>query len=160
LKDTAPAGAVKVTEIGWWCDTAADEQNFEVAIYDHNSGDDNPEDIVGEDRTNAKGTDAGWKRCTGLDIAITAETIYWLAYQVDNCTPDIFTNYNTDAGEKADYKSMGISTLPDPWGESDAEEGRLIAVYAVYETGGGPAVLDFERKTRGVGRGVMRGVAA
>jgi hypothetical protein len=160
FKDVSPAGAVKVTEIGWWCDNATEESNFEVAIYDHNSGDDNPEDIVGVSRTNAKGTAAGWKRVTGLDIAISAETVYWMAVQIDY-TPALRTklNYNWDVGEsKRDVIALQ-ATLPDPWGVSGDSWETMLGVYAVYETGGGPVILDFERKTRGVARGVGRGVA-
>lgn len=160
LKDDSPAGAVKVTEIGFYCDNATEASNFEVAIYDHNSGDDNPEDIVGVDRTNAKGTDAGWKRVTGLNIAISAETIYWLAFQVDYTPTRSKLPYEWDVGNaKFDQRTLQ-STLADPWGASSVTNEENVAIYAVYETGGGPVVLDFERKTRGVGRGVMRGVAA
>ncbi len=37
-KFTSPATAIKVTEIGWYCDNATQEANFEVGIYDHDSG--------------------------------------------------------------------------------------------------------------------------
>lgn len=132
LKDTSPAGAVKVTEIGWYCENATEESNFEAGIYDHNIGDDNPEALVGKSATTAKGTGLGWKRVTGLDITITAETIYWLAVQLDNTATDTNIDGANDAGEKIDVKGAQ-TTLTDPWAVSAASYGQLIAVYAVYE---------------------------
>jgi len=158
LKDVAPAGAVKVTEIGWWSSNDSEEANYEVAIYNHNSGDDNPEAVVGWDKTNAKGTTEGWKRCTGLNIAITPATTYWLALQVDNTATTTRIEYLADGGEKQDLNN-GKTALDDPWGVSVYTDTYLIGIYAVYETGGGQSVLDYERGARGVGRGVCRGAA-
>ncbi len=161
FKDVSPSDAVKVTEIGFWCDNATEESNLEVGIYDHHVGDDNPEDVVGWDKTNAKGTSGGeWKRVTGLDIAISGNTIYWIATQIDYTVTRTKGNRTTDGGERYDVITTE-STLLDPWGASSAQYGEIASIYAVYETagGGGPGALDFERKTRGVGRGVMRGAA-
>ena len=134
FKDTSPAGAQKVTEIGWYCIEATEEANYEVAIYDHNVGDNNPEAIVGWDQTNAKGTDAGWKRCTGLDISITPETVYWIAMQLDETATTTRIDVATDAGEKEDVKT-GQTELTDPWGVTPDTDPVLIAMYAVYEAG-------------------------
>lgn len=133
LKDTSPTGAKRVTEIGWWCNNATEEADFDVGIYDHNVGDDNPEAIVGVSRNNAKGTDAGWKRVTGLNIEITAETIYWIALQLDNTATTTIINYSAAGGEKSDLKTAQTS-LPDPWGASEFTYERLQSIYAVYET--------------------------
>ena len=132
FKDTAPVGAVKVTEIGWWCDNATEAADFDVGIYDHNVGDNNPEAIVGVSRNNAKGTTAGWKKVIGLNIPITAETIYWIAFQLDDTSTTTFINRVDDAGEKIDYKSAQTS-LPAPWGVSNGSEGRIYCIYAVWE---------------------------
>lgn len=131
FKDTAPEGAVKVVEIGWYCDNATEESNFEVAIYDHNTDDNNPEAVVGWDQTNAKGTGSGWKRCTGLDIAITAGSTYWLAMQLDNVDTPTNINLAADAGEKVDVDGA-VAALKDPWGVSDASYGQLASIYAIY----------------------------
>lgn len=127
----SPAGAVKITEIGWWSSDVTEEANFEVGIYEHNIGDDNPEALVEKADTNAKGTGTGWKRVTGLDITITPETVYWLAVQVDNTATPTKIDLSPDAGEKADNNGAK-TTLEDPWGVSDATYGQLVAVYAVY----------------------------
>jgi len=134
MKDTLPAGASKVTELGWWCDGATPESNYEMGIYTHNVGDDNPEAIVGVERTNAKGTSTGWKRVTGLNIAVSAETVYWIGLQLDDTSPGTGCDTVDDAGEKID-KKIAQTTLADPWGASDNTYGKMAAIYAVYETG-------------------------
>ena len=131
LKDTSPADAAVVTEIGWWCNFATAEANYEVAIYDHDSGDDDPLNIVGvKDDTNAKGTDVGWKRVTGLNIEISPSTIYWIAVQCDVAAS--VTAYT--AGGRMAYKTS-VFTLPDPW-DGTSELSRIAAFYAVYTTAG------------------------
>jgi len=133
VKDTAPAGAVKITEIGWWCANNTEEANFEVAIYDHNVGDNNPEAVVGIDQVNAKGTTGGWKRVTGLNIAITPATIYWIALQVDQTATATDGDRAAGVGEKFDLKTAQAA-LPDPWGASTSTFEQLAGIYAVYET--------------------------
>lgn len=133
LKDTAPVGAEKVTEIGWYCGNATQEANFEVGIYEHNAGDDNPEALVAKEATNAKGTGIGWKKATSLNIAITAGQVYWLAVQLDNTATATMLDSKVDGGQKIDVKGSQV-TLTDPWGVSGATYGQLISVYAVYES--------------------------
>ena len=132
LKDTSPAGPGRITEIGWFCDSATEEANFEVGIYDHNVGDNNPENIVGVSRTNAKGLTTGWKKVTGLDIPVDGSTIYWIAFQLDDTATPTYRNYKTEAGEKCDEDSGDI-TLEDPWGVSPVTSAKLVAVYAKWE---------------------------
>ena len=138
FKDTSPVDAAKIVEIGWWCNNATQAGNFDVGIYTHNVGDDNPEAKEGDFAAdNAKGTDAGWKKVTGLNIAITAETIYWIAMQMDNVATATKIDYTSDAGEKTDYK-VGQTALIDPWGASGGSQTYLSAVYAVWEEEGEP----------------------
>jgi hypothetical protein len=137
FKDTAPTGAVAVTEIGWYTDQNTEEANFEVGIYDHNTGDNNPEAVVGSlSQTHAKGTTSGWKVATGLNISITAGTIYWLAFQLDNTATQTNVNTQDSAGDKTSIKDA-VSALSNPWGIDDASVPRMLAIYAVYTTGGG-----------------------
>lgn len=133
LKDTAPAGAKRVTQIGWWCDNATEEANFEVGIYEHNVGDNNPEAPVHLEQTNAKGTSSGWKRVTGLNIAITGGVIYWPGVQLDDTATETNGNRVDAGGAKTDIKA-GQTTLPNPWGASGTSYEHLHAIYAVYET--------------------------
>jgi len=132
LKDTGPENASRVTEIGWFCDNESEAADFEVAIYDHNSGDNNPEDIVGSKSSDAKGTDSGWKKISGLNIPITPGETYWIAFSLANTSTATNKNYSSEAGEKFDLKGA-TPELPDPWGVSDATYEELIGIYAVVE---------------------------
>ena len=132
FKIVAPEGAVKVTEIGWWCDNATEAADFDVGIYTHNIGDNEPEAVVGTiSADNAKGTAAGWKKVTGLNIPITAGTTYWLALQVDNTSTTTYSNY---ASGVRDVHKTNRSSLPNPWGTSTAWGTAIIAFYAVYSS--------------------------
>lgn len=130
-KDTSPAGNNVITEIGFYTDQATEESNFEVGIYEHNVGDDNPEALVEKSAVNAKGTGAGWKKVTGLNISINASTIYWIAVQVDNTATPTKIDYSAGGGEKSDVKSIQ-TTLTDPWAVSGGTDAIIAAVYAVY----------------------------
>jgi hypothetical protein len=132
MKADTPAGAAKIVEIGWYCGEATEEANYEVGIYDHNSGDNNPEALVGSDTVNAKGTGTGWKRVTGLNIAVSGSTTYWIAVQLDNTATATRIDYDNDAGEKADQKTIQTQ-LTEPWGVSGFTDASLMAIYAVYE---------------------------
>ena len=135
IKDTSPSNAVKITEIGWWCDTDSEEVNFEVGIYTHDSVNNEPEDVVGSiDTTNAKGTTSGWKKCTGLNISISPNTIYWIGIQLDNPYTSTYTN---NGGASLDYIFKTDETaLPDPtWDIGGTINSTGISIYAVYENG-------------------------
>ncbi len=133
FKIVAPSGAIKVTEIGWYCENATEESNFEVGIYDHNAGDNNPENLLaGAAQTNAKGTAAGWKVATGLNIEITEGSTYWLAFQLDNTATQTLGNVTSLAGQKTDRKDL-ITALPNPWGTNDGSITYLLGIYAVWE---------------------------
>ena len=135
-KFTSPATAETVTEIGWYCVNATQEANFEVAIYDHASGTDLPDSIVGsKSDTNAKGTGAGWKAVTGLNITIDPSTIYWIAVQLDNTATATSYTRRSNGSYRVSLKSE--STLPDPW-ERVAEIDYLQSFYAVWEAGTPP----------------------
>lgn len=130
MKDTSPAGAAKVTEIGWYCANATEAADFEVGIYDHNPGDDNPENLVGKSIATAKGTDAGWKKVTGLNIEISAETVYWIAVQLDDTATKTDMNVAVSPGDKKDQLN-NETELVDPWGVSDSTAEHLCGFYAI-----------------------------
>ena len=144
FKDTSPTGDNVVTEIGWYTGTATEETNFEVGIYDHDAGNDIPLNLLsGESRTNAKGTTAGWKRVTGLSIPITAETIYWLAIQVDDTATTTQVDRTFTSGKKT-VERASMTTLLDPWGVEGTINTFVFAIYAVVEE----AVTGFTRKIK------------
>ena len=130
-KDTSPATAIKVTEVGWYANVPTEAANFEVAIYTDDSG--VPDDIVEVSRTNAKGTDAGWKRVTGLNWTISPSTDYWLGVQCDDTDTATFCDREVSGGDGRDWKS-GQSTLPDPFdGGALSDPDGMYAVYAIWE---------------------------
>lgn len=130
-KVTSPATATKVTEIGFWADSASQEANFEVAIYTHDSGNDRPLDrLAGGSFTNAKGTTAGWKSAV-VDVTISPSTIYWICVQLDDTATATSGNYSTSIGGRYSYKTA--STLPDPWAEDGNSNNLFEAYYAVWE---------------------------
>jgi len=75
-KFTSPATATTITEIGWWSDAVTEEANFEVGLYNDDSVNTMPNELLYSDTTNAKGTTAGWKRVTGVNWSIEPSTVY------------------------------------------------------------------------------------
>lgn len=138
LRATSPANAIKITEIGWWCDTASEAANFEVGIYSDDATF-YPNTVVGSlSQTNAKGTTAGWKKATGLNIEISGNTIYWIAIQLDNTATTTYINYASDSGKtyaRTDYQS----SLVDPWFDDGFSLNSIVAIYAVWEAGAPPS---------------------
>ena len=133
-KDTSPSGDYRITEIGWWCDSATKEANFEVGLYSDNSGE--PDERLFVDTVNAKGTTAGWKTAS-VNWTLDSSTTYWIAIQLDNTSTT--TRTNVGAVSSGEYRDRNIrSDLSDPWGTSGTDLDRLGAIYAVYEEGEAP----------------------
>lgn len=133
--DTSPATATKVTEIGWWKGGGEDTENYEVAIYSHDAGNDTPNVIIGSDLTNAlSGSQLEWERVVGLNIVIDSSTPYWMAVQVDDTIDGTISDYEAAAGSRMSYSGTGITTLPSPWDQGYSELGNFaFAIYAVWE---------------------------
>ena len=132
-KHTSPSTAAKVTEVGWWCDNATEEANFEVALYaaDGASG------VAGTrlfvSATNAKGTTSGWKVVTGLNWTISPSTDYWLGLQLDNTATTTNNDWTGSGGAGNDFRTSQ-TTLNNPYGGGaifDAD--AMDAIYAVWE---------------------------
>ena len=122
-KFTSPAGATKITKVGWYCDNATEEANFEIGIYSADG-----EVVPGEagtrlyvTSTNAKGTDAGWKSAT-VDWNISPETDYWIAVYLDNTATGTNINYEASGGS-----GFGLSGLPIGW-KLPPDLGRMLGV--------------------------------
>jgi len=123
--------AVTITEIGWWCDNATQESNFEVGIYSHDSLNNQPDELIYSDTTNAKGTDAGWKKVTGLNFSLEAATTYWIAVQVDNTSTATDIDTGGIGGEySADASSQ--SSLPSDGSGITNNEDIYYAIYGLY----------------------------
>lgn len=130
-KDTTPAVLTKITEVGWWCDNATEETNFEVGLYSHDAPNNHPEALLFSDTVNAKGTSLGWKTVV-VDWTIVPETIYWVAVQLDNTATSTKLDYT--AGER--YAQIAASAaLPDPWTHGQPNGAFVFAIYAKVQAG-------------------------
>ena len=127
--------AITITEVGWWCDSATEEANFEVGLYSDNAN--VPGTLLQVERTNAKGTSAGWKKKTGLSWSLDASTVYWLSVQCDNTTTTTYIDYQSIGGERYSYNSS-LATLPDTWTATGTSDNYMMTIYGVYSTGETP----------------------
>lgn len=128
-KDTSPLAANKITEIGWWCDGATEDANFEVGLYAHDAGNDKPAARLYVEAVNAKGTSSGWKTVS-VDWDISANTVYWIAAQLDNTATATNTNRNSNGADRRSIK-VSATALFDPW-LSTVETGSAVAIYAAW----------------------------
>lgn len=142
ILDTSPAGATKITEIGFHAREATQEANFEVGLYT-DEGNSEPEERLYVDTTNAKGTTTGWKS-VAVDWSIDAETAYWLAVQLDDTATT--TNIYYDSGGIL-ARLYSVNSLPSDWGTSDSKSSNLVAIYAVWEAVGGVEHTHFSTDT-------------
>lgn len=132
--DTSPATATRITEIGWYCNVATEEADFDVALYADDGG--VPGDLLLSSTGHAKGTDAGWKRVTGLTWSISSNTVYWLAVRLNNTTTDTSIDREASGGYGYDRVSA-TSSLPDPYdGGALTDSNGITAIYALWDTGG------------------------
>jgi hypothetical protein len=126
-KHTSPAGAVKITEIGWYRAAGTDTANWEVALYSDSAGVADARLFVDATNSSAAG---GWLT-VAVDWTISPSTDYWLGLQMDahvgSSTVDIATSLG--AGRDA----LGTQTaLNDPYGGGavfDAD--GMVAIYAL-----------------------------
>ena len=142
VKDTSPAVLTKITEVGWYCNEATEEANFEIALYAHDAGDDKPAAQLYVSSTNAKGTDSGWKSVV-VDWTIVPETTYWIAVQLDNTATATATNNSASTpGYRYSYKIAGDASLTNPWPADSVEQDNYIqSIYALVESGGGGSIF-------------------
>jgi len=131
VRDTSPATATTVTEIGWYARGPTEEADFEGGIYTDEENDE-PEDLV-DKGSGVKGESGGWYRITGLNIPISSNTVYWLAIQLDDTT--VATAIDREiSGGTAGARITSQTDLPADWGTSATKyPGYLFAIYAVWE---------------------------
>src|SRR3990167_2963452 len=138
VKDTSPATAAKIIEIGWWDSTAGTEEaNFEVGLYAADGA-----VVPGEagtrlfvDATNAKGTSGGWHVVTGLNWTISPSTAYWIGMHLDNTATSTNIDYSTTGASGRDVRDP-FSSLPNPFGGGAILDiDGAYAIYAVWEAG-------------------------
>lgn len=128
---TSPGTAIRITEIGWWCQNATEEADFEVGIYT-DAGNNEPETLVGKSSPEAKGTGLGWKVVTGLNIVISSSTAYWIAQQLDDTASGTLIDFSGSGGNGTAQLNSQTS-LPSDWGTSSiTDTDGKIAIYAVW----------------------------
>lgn len=131
FKDISPPGANKITEIGWWCNNNTPDADIEVGLYSHDAANDKP-DVLLAMASFTKGANSGWKK-TNININIAGNTIYWLAWQLDNTTPNTQFDLHFDGASKYGERNLRGS-LPSPnWGAVSIYTYRA-SVYAVWES--------------------------
>ncbi len=134
MKLIAPSNAVKITEMGWYCQNATQASNYDIGIYSHNETDNEPEARLAV-ATAAKGTTAGWKTAA-IDVDLIPGNTYWLAIQVDDTATQTKMDFTSDAAVRKAILYPTQTTLPSPWGTSNefASTLQIISVYVLYVT--------------------------
>lgn len=125
-KHTSLEGANAITEIGWYRGAGTNTANFEIALYSDNAGVANARLFV--DDTNSSSVQ-GWV-ITAVNWAISANTVYWLAVQMDAHSGSSTIDSETSGGAGIDVLTSQ-TTLNDPYGGgavSDAD--GMMAIYA------------------------------
>lgn len=125
-KHTAPANAVKITEIGWYRASGTNTANWEIALFSDGAG--VPVTRLFVDATNS--TNAGGWRVTAVDWDITPSTPYWLALQMDSHSGSSTVDSATSGGAGSDV--FAASTIATPYaGGAVADADGIYAIYAL-----------------------------
>jgi hypothetical protein len=130
VKDTSPAGAIRITEIGWYRGSGTNTANFEVALYSEAAGVADVRIFVDATNSSAAG---GWITTT-VDWPISPSTAYWLGLQMDAHTGSSTVDSATSGGSGIDLRTVQ-TTLNNPYGGgavSDAD--GMYAIYALVQT--------------------------
>jgi len=146
-KHTSLVGAIAITEIGWYRGAGTNTANFEIALYSESGGVAATRLFV--DATNSSNVQ-GWV-VTAVNWAISENTAYWLAVQMDAHTGSSTIDSETSGGAGIDVLTSQTA-LADPYGGgavSDAD--GMMAIYAK---------VSVQRNiTAGLGAIVLTGIA-
>lgn len=127
VKDTSPAGAYKITQIGWYRGSGTNTANFEVALYADGSGVATTRLFVDATNSSAAG---GWIT-VAVDWDILPSTPYWLGLQMDAHTGSSTVDNATSGGSGTDVRTSQ-TTLNDPYGGGAvADADGMYAIYAL-----------------------------
>ena len=125
-KHTSLVGANAITEIGWYRGAGTNTANFEIALYSEVGGVASARLFV--DNTNSSAVQ-GWV-VTAVNWAISENTAYWLAVQMDAHSGSSTIDSESSGGAGIDVQTSQ-TTLNDPYGGgvvSDAD--GMMAIYA------------------------------
>lgn len=129
-KHTSPAGAIKITEIGWYRGAGTNTANFEIGLYSDSAG--VADALLYVDRTNSSSVQ-GWITVS-VDWTITPNTPYWLGLQMDAHTGSSSVDGATSGGDGRDFLTAQ-TTLPNPFGGGAvAGADDMYAIYALYQS--------------------------
>ena len=131
VKHTTPAGAVRITSIGWYRGSGTNTANFEIALYAANGSGGIAGTRLYVDASNSSSS-AGWIT-VAVDWAVDPETDYWLAVQMDSHTGSSYIDKATSGGAGIDRQTTQ-TTLNNPYGGgtvSDAD--GMYAIYGLVE---------------------------
>jgi hypothetical protein len=123
---TAPAGAVALTEIGFYVDNTPTAGNYRVGIYADSSGD--PGDLLAS--AAAAAVAQGWNYAA-VDCELTPATVYHLAVQLD--APYVINTEYADSAMADNAFRSGQSSLADPFGSPSFTFSRTPCIYGLYE---------------------------
>lgn len=125
-KHTSPVGAIAITEVGWYRGAGTNTANFEIALYADSAG--APGARLFVDNTNSSAVQ-GWIT-TAVNWAISENTAYWLAVQMDAHSGSSTIDTETAGGAGADVLTAQ-TTLNDPYGGGAvADADGMYAIYA------------------------------
>lgn len=134
IKDTSPATATKITEVGFWMDSAANSTNCQVGLYS-DAGAGEPETLLYVTSDQATGTTPGWIVFSGLNWSIDSSTTYWIAVQADSVVGVTYMDWVNSGGSGWANKS-GQTALPSDWGTATSKDADAkCGLYAVWEAG-------------------------
>jgi hypothetical protein len=129
VKDTSPAGAIRITQIGWYRGSGTNTANFEIALYSESAGVAATRLFVDATNSSASG---GWIT-VAVDWAISPSTPYWLGLQMDAHSGSSSVDSATPGGSGSDVLTSQ-TTLNDPYGGGTvADAAGMYAIYALTE---------------------------
>lgn len=132
FRATSPAGNNVITEIGFWQGGSEnDDAKYNVGIYNNDDGE--PGSLIATQKTGQSTTNTpGWYKYTGLNIAISPSTVYFIAVGIEPVSQSNWTDFVWDADELYRFEALESETLSDPF-VVDGGPTMLISIYAKYE---------------------------
>lgn len=121
-----------VTQIGMYC-TDSTAANAKAAIYDHEVGDDTPENLDGTTSETNVGAVAWYIFDFNPDITEASDE-YWLAGFASDADFDIYY----DSGGDSEWYAKAYNGFDDPWTDVGSNAGTFQwSIYANYTVAGG-----------------------
>lgn len=119
-------------------------RDLHLGVYEHNSGDDEPEarkeTVTGTGILDAN--DPKWYQIDSTSSpTLNNGDIYWIAAADGGAGFKCY--YDSNGSSRVAYVGSGETSLPDPWGSSNGFLGWDLSVYITYTDGGGGATTNY-----------------